>query len=337
MEIDLRSDTVTRPTEGMKAAMMEAEMGDDVFGEDPTVKKLEERTAELLGKEAALFCPSGTMTNQIGIKVHTDPGEELICDSESHTYRFEAGGMAFHSGVSVYPLKGDRGRISAEQVETAIQAPNAHFPRSSLVVLENTHNKGSGSIYEMADIEAISKLCRKNGMRLHLDGARLFNAVVATGISAKEWAEPFDSVSICLSKGLGAPIGSLLAGDQTFIEEAHRKRKLFGGGMRQVGMIAAAGLYALEHHIERLAEDHRKAQELGKALEQNPKVQKVAPIDTNIVVAELKEGVDPYAQLAEWADSGLKAVPFGPGKIRMVTHLDITDEKLEAADRILKG
>ncbi len=335
MTIDLRSDTVTRPTPSMKEAMMDAELGDDVFGEDPTVKKLEAKAAEMLGKEAALYCPSGTMTNQIGINVHTAPGEELICDAESHTYRFEAGGMAFHSGVSVYPLAGDRGRIDAEQVASAIQAPNPHFPKSRLVVLENTHNKGSGSIYDKKEVDRIGELCRSKDLNLHLDGARLFNAVVASGISAQEWAAPFDSISICLSKGLGAPVGSVLVGDRDFIQEAHRKRKVFGGGMRQVGVIAAAGLYALEKHIDRLKEDHRKAQELGKGLEACSAVEKVDPIDSNIVVAHLKEGIDQEAQLKEWGEKGLRAVPFGPGKVRMVTHLDITEEKLQEALEIL--
>jgi threonine aldolase len=335
--IDLRSDTVTQPTPAMKEAMMEAELGDDVFGEDPTVRALEERAAELLGKERALFCPSGTMTNQIGINVHTAPGEELICDAQSHTYRYEAGGMAFHSGVSVYPLPGDRGRITADQVEGAIQMPNAHFPKTRLVVLENTHNKGSGSIYDKEEVERIAELCRSKGLKLHLDGARLFNAAVASGISLKEWAEPFDSVSICLSKGLGAPIGSLLLGDKEFIEEAHRKRKVFGGGMRQVGVIASAGLYGLDHHIDRLQEDHRRAKELGEALNACPAVESVDPIATNIVVAHLAEGIDRDEQLAEWAAKGLKAVPFGPEQIRMVTHLDVTEEKLEKAKEILKG
>ncbi|MFB6257648.1 MAG: low specificity L-threonine aldolase [Flavobacteriales bacterium] len=337
MTIDLRSDTVTQPTPAMKDAMVEAELGDDVFGEDPTVKALEEKAAERLGKEAALYCPSGTMTNQIGINVHTAPGEELICDAESHTYRFEAGGMAFHSGVSVYPLAGDRGRVTADQVKGAVQMPNPHFPKSRLVVLENTHNKGSGSIYDKKEVERIAELCRSEDLKLHLDGARLFNAVVASGISSQEWAAPFDSVSICLSKGLGAPIGSLLVGDKNFIEAAHRKRKVFGGGMRQVGVIAAAGRYALEEHVDRLEEDHRKARELGEGLKACPVVENVDPIDTNIVVAELKEEVDQHAQLKEWEEEGLKAVPFGPGKVRMVTHLDITEEKLQEALRILGG
>lgn len=335
--IDLRSDTVTQPSSEMKEAMMEAELGDDVFNEDPTVKALEKRAAERLGKEAALFCPSGTMTNQIGINVHTAPGDELICDEQSHTYRFEAGGMAFHSSVSVYPLPGDRGRIDADQVEGAVQASNPHFPKSRLVVLENTHNKGAGSIYDKKEVDRIAERCQAQGLKLHLDGARLFNAVVASDISAAEWAKPFDSVSICLSKGLGAPIGSLLVGDRSFIEEAHRKRKVFGGGMRQVGVIASAGLYALEHHVERLAEDHRRARALGEALEASPIVESVAPVDTNIVVTRLQEGVDRDAQLNEWAEKGLKAVPFGPGQVRMVTHLDITEEKLQEAIGILKG
>ena len=335
--IDLRSDTVTRPTPGMKEAMMNAELGDDVFGEDPNIQALEKHAASLLGKEAALYCPSGTMTNQIGINVHTSPGDELICDSKSHTYRYEGGGMAFHSGVSVDPLEGDRGRITAEQVKSAIQAINAHFPKSRLVVLENTHNKGSGSIYDKDEVDRIAALCQEKGLKLHLDGARLFNAVVASGISAKEWSQPFDTISICLSKGLGAPVGSLLAGSRTFIEEAHRKRKVFGGGMRQAGIIAAGGLYALNHHIEQLEEDHRKAQRIGEALEQNPNVAEMAPIDTNIVVVRLKAGITPQEQLQEWEKEGLKAVPFGEQQIRLVTHLDISEEKLEQALGTLKG
>ncbi len=337
MTIDLRSDTVTQPTPEMKEAMMNAELGDDVFGEDPSIKALEERAASILGKEAALYCPSGTMTNQIGINVHTAPGEELICDAESHTYRFEAGGMAFHSGVSVYPLAGDRGRIDAEQVEEAIQMPNPHFPKSRLVVLENTHNKGAGSFYDKEEVERIAERCRSNELKLHLDGARLFNAVVATGISAREWSEPFDSVSICLSKGLGAPVGSVLAGSKAFIQEAHRKRKVFGGGMRQGGIIAAGGLYALDHHIDRLEADHRKARAIGEALEKNPAIEAVAPVDTNIVVGTLTRDRSPKEQIQDWEEKGLKAVPFGKRQVRLVTHLDVTEEQLQKALELLRG
>ncbi|MDP2972738.1 MAG: GntG family PLP-dependent aldolase, partial [Deltaproteobacteria bacterium] len=254
--IDLRSDTVTRPTPLMRKAMSEAEVGDDVFGEDPTVNALHERVAQMLGKEAALFVPSGTMANQLAIKSHTQPGDEVIIEATSHPYNFEGGGGAVLSGIQFYCLRGVRGILDASQIEEAIRPDDHHFPVTRLICLENTHNRGGGAIYPIDKMAEIYRLAKSKGLLVHLDGARLWNASVATGISPHEYGQWADSVSVCLSKGLGAPIGSLVAGSRIFIDRVHRFRKMFGGGMRQVGIIAAAGLYALEHHIERLKEDH---------------------------------------------------------------------------------
>jgi len=337
MIIDLRSDTVTKPTPDMLRAMFNAEVGDDVFEDDPTVKKLEEKAAALFGKEAALFCPSGTMTNQIALKVHTQPGDEIICNELSHIYRYEGGGAAFNSGASVRLLQGDRGRIKADQIADNINPDDVHFPRSSLVVIENTSNKGGGSCYEYEDLKDISALCKSNSLKLHLDGARIFNAIVEKGYHAVEIGGLFDSVSICLSKGLGAPVGSVLIGDRDFIKQSRRIRKVFGGGMRQAGYLAAAGIHALDHHIERLKEDHQKARIIANTLQELSFVEEVFPVETNIIVFKLNGQFKDNEFLEMLESNNVKAVGFGPQLIRLVTHLDFTDEMLDPLIKTLKS
>lgn len=334
--IDLRSDTVTRPTFGMLQAMMGAEVGDDVLGEDPTVIALEEKAAAMFGMEAGLFCPSGTMTNQIAIKIHTQPGTEVICDKRSHIYNYEGGGIAFNSGASVRLLDGPRGIITPQMVEENINNPDdIHFPPTALVSLENTVNKGGGSIYRLEQIAVVSKVCKRHNLRLHLDGARVFNALVETGEDAREYGKYFDTVSICMSKGLGIPVGSVLVGRREHIKQGRRIRKVLGGGMRQAGYLAAAGLYALEHHIERLKEDHARARKIGEVLQQMPYVASVEPVDTNIVLFSLK-GIERPQFLDKLAAEGIKAISFGADSIRMVTHLDFTDEMLEHLLQVLQ-
>lgn len=333
---DFRSDTVTQPTQGMLDAMMSAPVGDDVFGDDPSVNALQQKAADLFGMEAALFCPSGTMTNQIAINVHTRPGDEVICEENSHVYLYEGGGIAKNSGCSVQLVKGQKGLINANSVKDAIRADDQHFPKSRLVSLENTSNKGGGTCYDLEQIKEIKKLCNEHGLGLHLDGARLFNALVATGQSAQSYGEIFDSISICLSKGLGCPVGSLLLGSTSFMYQAKRVRKSFGGGMRQAGYLAAAGIYALDHNIERLKEDHEKANALGTALKAVPQIAHVREPETNILVAELanSEAVDLYLQVLK--EKGILAVRFGSNMIRMVTHLGISDEDVNRAIALLK-
>jgi threonine aldolase len=328
--IDVRSDTVTQPTEAMRAAMHAAQLGDDVFGEDPTVNELQQRAATMFGMESALFCPTGTMTNQIAIKVHTQPADEIVCDRLAHIYLYEGGGTAFHSGCSVRLLEGDRGRFSATDVSANINARHdAHHPWTRLVAIENTVNKGGGACWQLPEIEKIQAVCRANGLGLHLDGARLFNAIVATQVKPAVFGQLFDSISICLSKGLGAPVGSLLLGRREFIQKAHRVRKVMGGGMRQAGVIAAAGLYALEHHIERLSQDHARAKHLGTTLARLPYVKHVLPVETNIVIFELTEACDGEAYLKALQAAGVRAVRMGPRLIRFVTHLNISDADTE--------
>jgi len=330
MIIDLRSDTVTRPTPAMLQAMTNAQVGDDVFGEDPTVNELQAFAAEMFGMEAALYCSSGTQTNQIAINVHTRPGDEVICSNLSHIYIYEGGGIAQNSGVSARLLEGDRGRITAEQVLANINADDAHYPRTTLVSLENTLNKGGGALYEIDAIRAIRKVCDEKGLMLHCDGARLFNAVVAQGEDPLTFGSLFDPISICLSKGLGAPVGSLLLGNKDFIYRAHRRRKSMGGGMRQAGFIAAAGLYALQNNISRLSDDHARAQFMGKALRDLDWVKNVMPIDTNIVIAEMADGIPSSAVMVALAKENIKCFTFGNDKIRVVAHLDINDDHLTA-------
>lgn len=334
--IDLRSDTVTKPTFGMLQAMMGAEVGDDVLGEDPTVSALEQKAAEMFGMEAGLFCPSGTMTNQIAIKLHTQPGTEVICDQRSHIYNYEGGGIAFNSGASVRLLNGPRGILSPEMVAQHINPDDIHFPPTALVSLENTVNKGGGSIYTLEQIAAIGKLCKEQGLPLHLDGARVFNALVETGEDARDYGNYFDTVSICLSKGLGVPVGSVLVGSEALMRKGRRIRKVFGGGMRQAGYLAAAGLYALENHVERLKDDHARARGIGAVLQEMPYVEAVEPVDTNIVLFSLK-GMETADFLQRLAEKNIKAIAFGPGSIRMVTHLDFTDEMLEDLLNVLKS
>jgi threonine aldolase len=330
MTIDLRSDTVTKPSPGMMEAMMQAEVGDDVFGEDPTVIALEHKLAKMFGHEAGLFCPSGTMTNQIAINVHTKPGDEVICDINSHIYQYEGGGLAKNSGVQVKLVQGDRGRITVEQIKDCINGDYDWLTRSSLVSLENTVNKAGGSYYRLNEINAISEFCRKQGLRLHLDGARIFNALIETNESPFDYGKHFDSISICLSKGLGTPAGSVLTGSKQFIKEARRVRKVFGGGMRQIGYFAAAGLYALENNINRLKQDHHKAKELGITLEKLSYVKQVLPVDTNIVIFDLNKGITAEQFIQKASEQGIKVAAFGKQTIRMVTHLDFTEEMLNS-------
>lgn len=329
MIIDLRSDTVTKPTKEMLAAMMGAEVGDDVFGEDPTVIKLEQKLASMFGHEAGLFCPSGTMTNQIAINVHTRPGEEVICDVNSHIYNYEGGGISKNSGVQAKLLQGDRGRLTASQIKESVNADYDWLCKTSLVGLENTVNKAGGSYYDLNELKAISDFCRSSHIKLHLDGARIFNALVETKEQPKQCGELFDSISICLSKGLGTPSGSVLTGSTSFIKQARRVRKVFGGGMRQIGYLAAAGLYALENNIDRLAEDHKRAKQIGEELKKHSWVKGVMPVDTNIVIFDLNNGITAEEFIAAMAAKQIKVVAFGKYTIRMVTHLDFTDVMLE--------
>jgi threonine aldolase len=326
--IDLRSDTVTRPTAAMLDAMFRAPVGDDVYEEDPTVRELEHETARRFGLEAGLFCPSGTMTNQIAIKGHTEPLSEVVCEQTSHVYLWEVGGIAFHSGASVALLPGDRGRLTAAQVAAAIRSENVHYPTTSLISLENTHNRGGGSCYEWAALEEIAELARRQRIPLHLDGARVYNALVATGQDSREYGRLFDTISICLSKGLGTPVGSVLVGSAAFIKKCKRIRKVMGGGWRQAGYLAAAGLYALENHVERLADDHRRARQLAEALEAAPYVDYVLPAQTNLVIFRLRDGLTEDQFLAHLADSGIRASAFGPQMVRFVTHLDVDDDAI---------
>lgn len=325
MIIDYRSDTVTKPTPGMMDAMMKAPVGDDVFGEDPSINSLEHKAALMFGMEAGLFCPSGTMTNQIAIKCHTQPGDEVIVDENAHVYQYEGGGIAFNAGASVKLIPGDRGRISAEAVAAAINPDDVHKARTSLVCLENTSNRGGGSCYELAEIRKIRKLCTEKGLALHLDGARLFNALVAKRESPVQYGETFDSISICLSKSLGCPVGSILLGSHALIRKARRVRKVFGGGMRQAGFLAAAGIYALDHHIDRLREDHIHARRVGEALSQKEYVKMVLPVETNIVIFEMQEN-EAAALVAAWKEKGLLAYAIAPNRVRLVFHLDISPD-----------
>tara|TARA_B100000809_G_C15089508_1_gene512660 strand:- start:664 stop:1683 length:1020 start_codon:yes stop_codon:yes gene_type:complete len=337
MIIDLRSDTVTLPTPEMKEAMFNAKVGDDVFQDDEAVNELEALSAEMFGKEASIFCPSGTMTNQIGIKIHANSPGELICDELSHVYKYEGGGIGFNSGLATKLIKGTAGQITAAQIEAAINPDDIHFPESQLVSLENTCNKGGGTFYELDELKKIRTLCTEKGLKLHLDGARLFNALVEADYSAKDIGAQFDTISICLSKGLGAPVGSLLLGTKTDIKKARRIRKLFGGGMRQAGYLAAAGTYALKNNIERLKEDHKRAKYLGAALNGLSYVKTVLPVITNIVIFEVVQNIDFNVLIQKLAEQNIKVVPFGPQQIRLVTHLNFTDEMLEETIKSLKS
>lgn len=327
MEINLISDTVTRPTKGMLEAMMNARVGDDVFKADPTLNALEERVAALFGKEAALFFPSGTMANQTAIKIHTQPGEELICDKDAHIYHYEGGGISFNSGVSARLIDGNRGTFTAAQVEKNINPPDFyHSPRTSLVCVENTANRGGGTCWDFGELKNIRAVCDAHGLGYHLDGARLWNALVVRGETPQQYGTLFDTISVCFSKGLGCPVGSVLMGSRQLMNKALRIRKVLGGGMRQAGYLAAAGLYALEHHTERLADDHRRAKEIGATLEKLAFVKRVLPVETNIVIFELNEEVVSERQFLEGLRrNGIQLTGMGSGRLRMVTHLDYTD------------
>lgn len=336
--IDFRSDTVTKPTKEMLEAMFYAPVGDDVFSEDPTVNELQEFAADYFGKEAALFCSSGTQTNQIAINVHVQPGGEVICHEESHIYKYEGGGIAKNSGASVRLLQGDRGRLTVDEIAKWINNPDdVHFPLTQLVSLEDTANRGGGAIYDFEEIKKIKAFCVANQLPLHLDGARLMNALVETGIDPKVYAAQFDSISLCLSKGLGAPVGSVLVGTKEFIKQARRVRKVFGGGMRQAGIIAAGGLYALKNNVERLNIDHDHARKLEATLNELDWVESVLPVQTNIVVAILKDANQREAIIERLAERNVRIMPFGPGMLRMVTHLDVTSEQIDETCTVLKS
>jgi threonine aldolase len=333
--VDLRSDTVTKPTKGMLEAMFSAKVGDDVFGEDETVNQLEQKAADLFGMEAGIFCPSGTMTNQIAIKCFTQPLDEVIIDQTAHVYKYEGGGIAFNSSASVRLLNGYRGLISAEMIEPEINPDNVHFPRTSLVVLENTSNRGGGSCYTLEDIKPIAELCKKHHLKLHLDGARIFNALAHTGDSASDYGKYFDGISVCLSKGLGAPVGSVFLADKATIKHARRIRKVMGGGMRQAGFLAAAGIYALDHHVERLKIDHTHAQLIAVQLQNSNGVTNVMPVETNLILFDTAE---PAAYFCEkLAEHGIKASPTGPNRVRFVLHLDVHPESVEHVLKVLRG
>jgi threonine aldolase len=333
LPIDLRSDTVTRPTPGMRAAMQAAEVGDDVFHDDPTINRLEERLAALMGKETALFFPSGTMSNQAGIKAHTQSGDELLCEAGCHIYNNEAGGPAALSGVMCRTLEGDYGILDVTQFEGKVRAINDHHVRTRLVCLENTHNRGGGRVYPLEKIQAIRAWAKSHGLAMHLDGARLWNAIVTTGIPARTWAEEFDSVSVCFSKGLGAPVGSALAGPRDFIVRARRIRKLFGGGMRQAGVLAAAALYALDHHVERLAEDHRNARPIAEAIADNPGLRLNPPeVETNLIWFEVEREMGSARDVGRALEErGVLVHVAGPQTLRACTHLDVSAAQAERA------
>jgi threonine aldolase len=334
--VELRSDTFTQPTEGMLKAMFQAKVGDDVFGEDPSMNELEAFAADMFGMEAAVFCPSGTMTNQIAINVHTRPGEEVICEQGSHVYFYEAGGIARLSGCQARTIAGTRGQIFPEHILPLINPEDVHRPRTRLVCLENTCNRGGGSTYSMENMRNIRALCDEHNLKLHLDGARLFNAIVANKENPTDYGKIFHSVSVCLSKGLGAPVGSLLLGDKKIIHEARRARKALGGGMRQAGFLAAAGLYALQNHVERLQEDHAKAQKLAEELNNVSWVKSVMPVETNIVIFEVTGEKQASYFVEALKREGVNTVATSPATIRMVTHLGVSFEDVNVAAQTIK-
>ena len=329
MIVDFRSDTVTKPGKEMLDTMMLAKVGDDVFGEDPSINELEHLAATLFGMEAAMFCPSGTMTNQIAIKCHTQPGDEVICEESSHVYQYEGGGIAFNSGASVKLILGDRGRITAAQVQAAIQPDDPHRPHSSLVSLENTSNRGGGSCYDFEDIKKIQHVCKANELVFHLDGARLWNALVAKKQTPLQYGQVFDSISVCLSKSLGCPVGSLLLGKKELIKKARRVRKVFGGGMRQAGFLAAAGIYALNNNIERLEEDHQHAKQIAASLVTSKYVNHILPVETNIIIFETSESITAPELVARLKEKEILGYAIAPNRVRLVLHLDITPQMVE--------
>lgn len=334
--VDFRSDTVTKPSKEMLEAMFQASVGDDVYGEDPTVNELQDYVAQLFGMEAALFCASGTQTNQIAINIHVKPGGEVICHEESHVYKYEGGGIAKNSGASVRLLQGNRGRLKASEIEKWIMPDDIHFPVTQLISLEDTANRGGGAVYDFKEIQAIAQLAKSKNIPLHLDGARIFNALVVNGVDIKEYASQFDSISVCLSKGLGAPVGSLLLGTKDFIHQARRVRKVMGGGMRQAGFLAAAGIYALKNNVIRLSEDHSKAKQLESICLECSWIESTLAVETNILVVILKEESKRDFYIQKLAEVGVKVSTFGPGMIRFVTHLDLSQEQLDFTIEQLK-
>lgn len=338
MEIDLRSDTVTKPTTGMLQAIMSAEVGDDVYKEDPTVNRLEEKLAKMFGMDEALFFPTGSMANQAAIKLHTQPSEQLICDKWAHVFNYEGGGASFNSGVSCKLVDGHRGMITAAQVEENINPPDFyHSPLTTLVCLENTTNKGGGACYDLKEIKRIKKVCNKHNLGLHLDGARLFNALVAKNEDPRDYGKIFDSISICLSKGLGTPMGSVLIGNKQIMKNAMRVRKVLGGGMRQIGFMAAAGIYALDNHVDRLEQDHKRAAEIGEVLEGQAYVREVEPVETNIVIFYLENASDEAEFMKQLQKENIRISNMGQGKLRIVTHLDYSEEKHQKFLEVLRS
>lgn len=338
MIIDLRSDTVTKPTPGMLEAMRTAEVGDDVFVEDPTVIALEQEAAGMFGMEAAIYCPTGTMSNQVGIKVHTQPGDEIICERNSHVYQYEGGGIAFNAGCQVNLVDGQYGKLTAAQVRDAINNPDdVHKATSKLVSLENTVNRGGGGCYDFEEIERIKEVCQEHNLLLHLDGARLFNALVATGQDPRKYGETFDSISVCLNKGLGCPIGSILMGSKDFIRKARRVRKVFGGGMRQAGYMAATGLYALRNHIDRLKEDHQHARILSEVVSRKKFCKRLFPVETNIVIFETTPDYTAKDVIELYRAHDIHIISMGPSLVRFVFHLDISPLMVEKVLSVTKA
>ena len=337
MIIDLRSDTVTKPSKGMLEAMMQAKVGDDVFKEDETVNELEDRIAKMFGKSHALFFPSGSMANQTALKLHTNPGDQVVCDKYAHIYNYEAGGASFNSGISCKLIDGDRGMFTARQVLDAINPQDFYYAQTALVEIENTTNKGGGSCWEFSEILKIREICNSHNLGFHLDGARLWNALVAKNETLKEYGDVFDTISVCLSKGLGCPIGSVLVGDERLMKNAIRLRKVFGGNMRQVGYLAAAGLYALDNNIDRLVDDHKRAKEIESTLKELSFIKTVEPVETNIIIFELNEDVNEITFVQKLIDDNIKIIGMGGGKLRMVTHLDYTDDMHNRLLDVLKS
>ncbi|QCX39534.1 aminotransferase class I/II-fold pyridoxal phosphate-dependent enzyme [Aureibaculum algae] len=337
MQINLLSDTVTKPTEGMLKAMFNAEVGDDVFNADPTVNHLQEKIARLFGMEAALFFPSGTMANQVAVKIHTQPGEQLICDKWSHVYNYEGGGVSFNSGVSCNLIDGERGMFTAEQLmEKVSNREDIHQAITTLVTIENTANKAGGACWNLKELKKIKQVCQQQDLALHLDGARLYNALIAKKERPQQYGVMFDTISICLSKGLGCPVGSLLLGSNEHIKKALRYRKTMGGGMRQIGYLAAAGIYALDNHVDRLVDDHNNAKKVGAALEASSVIKKVEPVETNIVIFYTNDDIDDTDFVNKLASENILITGMGQGKLRMVFHLDITNEMVEHVVQVLQ-
>lgn len=336
MIIDFRSDTVTQPGTGMLKAITGAKTGDDVFGEDPSINELEQKAALIFNMEAGIFCPSGTMTNQIAIRCHTVPGDEVICDESAHVYQYEGGGIASNSGASVKLLHGDRGRITAEQVKEAINPDDPHRAKSKLVCLENTSNRGGGSCYDFEEIKKIKTVCSENDLIFHLDGARLFNALVAKNETPKQYGEAFDSISICLSKSLGCPVGSILLGTKDLIKKARRVRKVFGGGMRQAGFMAAAGIYALDNNIERLKDDHAHAKQIAEAIAKKSFVKFVLPVETNIIIFELDDSITAPDLVSKLKENNILGYSIAPNRVRLVVHLDISEQMVDTTKKVFE-